>query len=157
MKKISFLKLSWITRVLGRKSLTSGNFKSFLQLLGIFSIYLIASYEKKPDIKEQIFGKFLGVSNLNSSIIFSIRCSGFSFNRTLFLFFIWYELLLLNSQILSGFFPKMVYLPLILPFSTDSKIKLFFSIKKLSIRFIISSSFLTFFEVNIIWFCLLLS
>jgi anthranilate synthase component 1 len=43
--------------------------------------------------------------------------------------------------------PNIVYLPLILPFSTDSKIKLFFSIKKLSIRFITSSSFLTFLEV----------
>ena len=43
--------------------------------------------------------------------------------------------------------PKIVYLPFILPFSTDSKIKLFFSIKKLSIKFITSSSFLTFLEV----------
>ena len=40
-------------------------------------MYLTASYEKKPEIKEQIFGKFLGVSNLNSSIIFSINFSGF--------------------------------------------------------------------------------
>ena len=46
--------------------------------------------------------------------------------------------MLLNSQILSGFFPKIVYLPFILPFSTDSKIKLFFSSRKLSIRFKIS-------------------
>ena len=48
------------------------------------------------------------------------------------------ELLLLNSHILSGFLPNIVYLPLIFPFSTDSKIKLFFSSKKLSIKFKIS-------------------
>ena len=29
--------------------------------------------EKKPDINEHIFGSFFGVSNLNSSIIFSIN------------------------------------------------------------------------------------
>ena len=87
MKNISFLKLSWITSVLGLKSLTSGKFKSFLQLSGIFSIYLIESYEKNPEIKEQIFGKFFGVSNLKSSIIFSIKVSGLSFNL-IFLFFL---------------------------------------------------------------------
>ena len=45
------------------------------------------------------------------------------------------------------FLPNIVYLPLILPFSTDSKIKLFFSIKKLSIKLIISSSVFTFFDL----------
>ena len=124
--------------VLGLSNLTSGKFKSFLHLSGIRSMYLIESYEKYPDINEHIGGRFLGVSNLNSSIIFSINCFGFAFNKIFFPFLIWYELLLLNSHILSGFFPKIVYLPLILPFSTDSKIKLFFSIKKLSMRFITS-------------------
>ena len=128
-------------------NLPAGRFRSFLQLFGIFSTYLIESYEKYPDIKEHIFGSFFGVSNLNSSIIFSINWSGLSFNLNFFLPLIKYEFLLLNSQILSGFLPKIVYLPLILPFSTDSKIKLFFSIKKLSIRFMTSSSFFTFLDV----------
>ena len=43
--------------------------------------------------------------------------------------------------------PNIVYLPLILPFSTDSKMKLFFSVKKLSIKLIISLSVFTFFDV----------
>ena len=74
-------------------------------------MYLIESYEKYPDIKEQIFGNFFGVSNLNSSIIFSINFSGLSFNLIFFLFLIKYEFLLLNSQILSGFLPKLyIYL-----------------------------------------------
>ena len=57
------------------------------------------------------------------------------------------DLLLLNSHILSGFLPKIVYLPLV-PFSTDSNTKLFFSIKKLFIRFNTSSSLLIFCEKN---------
>ena len=75
-----------MTSVLGRKSLTSGKLRSFLHLLGIFSIYLMESYEKYPEIKEQIFGNSLGVSNLNSSIIFSINSSGLSFNLIFFCF-----------------------------------------------------------------------
>ena len=39
---------------------------------GIFSIYLIISYEKYPDNIELIGGKDFGILNLNSSIIFSI-------------------------------------------------------------------------------------
>jgi hypothetical protein len=46
------------------------------------------SYEKYPEIKEQILGNSLGVSNLNSSIIFSINFSGLSFNLIFFLFLI---------------------------------------------------------------------
>ena len=42
---------------------------------------------------------------------------------------------LLNSHILSGLKPTNVYRPLIFPFSTDSKIKLFFLFKKLSMTF----------------------
>ena len=75
-----------MTSVLGLSNLTSGKLRSFLQLLGIFSIYRIESYEKYPEIKEQIFGNFLGVSNLNSSIIFSINPSGLSFNLIFFYF-----------------------------------------------------------------------
>ena len=41
-------------------------------------MYLIASYEKYPEIKEQIFGNLLGVLNLKSSIIFSIKNLGLS-------------------------------------------------------------------------------
>ena len=77
-----------MTSVLGLNSLTSGKFKSFLQLLGMFSTYLIQSYEKYPEIKEQILGNFLGVLNLNSSIIFSINILGFSFSLIFFLFLI---------------------------------------------------------------------
>ena len=62
-----------MTSVFGLNNLTSGKFRSFLHLLGMFSTYLIESYEKYPDIKEHIFGNFFGVSNLNSSIIFSIN------------------------------------------------------------------------------------
>ena len=74
-----------MTNVLGRRSLTSGKLRSFLQLFGIFSMYLIESYEKYPEINAQMLGKFFGVSNLKSSIIFSINLSGLSFNF-LFLF-----------------------------------------------------------------------
>jgi len=80
----------------------------------------------------------LGVLNLKSSIIFSINFSGLSLSFSFLFFFIKYELLFLNSQILSGFFPNIVYLPLITPFSTDSKTKLFFSFKKLLIKLLIS-------------------
>ena len=104
-------------------------------------MYLIESYEKYPEISEQILGKLFGVSNLKFSIIFSINWSGLSFNFIFLLCCIKYELLLLNSQILSGFLPNIVYLPLIFPFSTDSKIKLFFSSKKLLIKFKTSLSF----------------
>ena len=91
--------------------------------------------EKYPDINEQIGGRPTVVLNLKSSIIFSIVFLGSPLIFFLILFVIRYEFLLLNSQILSGFLPKIVYLPLILPFSTDSKIKLFFSSRKLSIKF----------------------
>jgi len=50
-------------------------------------MYLIESYEKYPDIKEQIFGNFFGVSNLNSSMIFSINFSGLSLNLIFFFIF----------------------------------------------------------------------
>jgi hypothetical protein len=93
----------------------------------------------------------MGVLNLNSSIIFSIIFLGFPFNFFFILSLIKYELLLLNSHILSGFFPKIVYLPLIFPFSTDSKIKLFFSFRKLSIKFNISLSSLIFFAKKRTW------
>ena len=59
-----------------------------------------------------------------------------------FPFLIRYTLFLFNSHILSGFFPKIVYLPLNFAFSTDSKTKLFLSIKKLSIKFSIMLLFL---------------
>ena len=51
-------------------------------------MYLIASYEKYPEIKEQIFGNLLGVLNLKSSIIFSIKYLGLSFNLIFLFFFI---------------------------------------------------------------------
>ena len=107
-------------------------------------MYLIESYEKYPEISEQILGKFLGVSNLKFSIIFSISSSGLSLRMIFSFLVIKYDFWLLNSHILSGFLPKIVYLPLILPFSTDSNMKLFFSSKKLSIKFITSSSEFTF-------------
>ena len=114
-------------------------------------MYLIISYEKYPDKIELIGGKFFGILKLNSSIIFSIFFFGIPFIFFLIFFFVYIkELLLLNSHILSGFLPNIVYLPLIIPFSTDSKIKLFLSIKKLSIRFKISSSPLQLFETYII-------
>ena len=79
----------------------------------------------------------MGNLNLNSSIIFSML----SFGEPLIIFFLLFDICihfpLLNSQMLDGFLPNIVYLPLIFPFSTDSKIKLFFSIKKLFIKFVI--------------------
>ena len=60
-------------------------------------------------------------------------------------------MLLLNSHILSGFLPKIVYLPLITPFSTDSNIKLFFSTKKLLIKLVIIVSFFTSIDEYIIY------
>ena len=59
-------------RVLGLSILESGIFRSSVQEFGIFSIYLIISYEKYPDNNELIGGKVFGILNLNSSIIFSI-------------------------------------------------------------------------------------
>ena len=76
MKKISFLMLSCIIRVVGLINLISGNFKSFLHEFLIFSIYLIISYEKYPDNKEQIGGNFFGVLNLKFSIKSSSIFSG---------------------------------------------------------------------------------
>ena len=68
-------------------------------------------------------------------------------NPTIDLFeLIEYALLLLNSHILSGSFPNIVYLPLIFPFSTDSKTKLFVSFKKLFINLSIINLFLNFSE-----------
>ena len=65
----------------------------------------------------------------------------------IFLLFLYIKhLLLLNSHILSGFLPKIVYLPLITPFSTDSKTKLFFSFKKLFIKLLTSFNPLVFDE-----------
>ena len=61
--------MSWITTILGRKSLTSGKLRSFLHLLGIFSTYLIESYEKYPEISEQIFGRLFGVSKELAKLI----------------------------------------------------------------------------------------
>ena len=65
-----FLKLSWIIIVFGRNNLISGIFKSSKHLLGIFSIYLIISYEKYPANKEHIEGRFLGDGKLKFSIVF---------------------------------------------------------------------------------------
>ena len=58
---------------------------SFLQVFGIFSIYLIISYEKKPDNKEQIGGNFFGVLNLKFSIKSSNIFSGLPLMFTLLL------------------------------------------------------------------------
>ena len=44
--------------------------------------------EKYPDIKDDMGGKLDGISNLNSSIIFSINSLGFLFSLNLFLFLI---------------------------------------------------------------------
>ena len=74
--------------VLGLSNLTSGKFKSFLHLSGIRSMYLIESYEKYPDINEHIGGRFLGVSNLNSSITFSNILFGLPLSFVFLLFFI---------------------------------------------------------------------
>ena len=70
------------------------------------------------------------------------------------LFSIIWIFLLLNSHILSGSEPIIVYRPLILLFSTDSNIKLFFFIKKLLIIFSIILLFLHLVLQNIIWFFL---
>ena len=64
----------------GLKILASGIFKSFFVLFGIFSMYLIVSYEKYPDKIELIGGKFFGISKLNSSIILSIFFFGLPFS-----------------------------------------------------------------------------
>ena len=94
---------------------------------------------------ELIGGRPFGILNLKFSIIFSIILLG----DPLIFFFVLSEFikkawLLLNSQILSGSLPKIVYLPRIFPFSTDSNTKLFFSLKKLLIRLIKNFSFLIF-------------
>ena len=94
-------------------------------------------------------GKLFEVLNLKSSINFFKKVYGFALIFFLIPLLILNTLLLFNSHILSGFFPKIVYLPLIFPFSTDSKTKLFFSFKKLSIRFSIMNSFLSFSEKKI--------
>ena len=91
--------------------LASGNFKSSLFLLGIFSRYLIMSYEKYPDIMELIEGNSLGILNLKLSITFSIFFFALPFKILTLLPKYILLTLLLNSQILSGFFPKIVYLP----------------------------------------------
>ena len=96
------------------------------------------SYEKYPDIMELIEGNSLGILNLKLSITFSIFFFAVPFKILTLLSKYILLTLLLNSQILSGFFPKIVYLPLINPFSTDSNTKAFFSVKKLFIKFIIS-------------------
>jgi len=44
------------------------NKKVKISNFGTFSIYLIISYEKKPDNKEHMGGNCFGVLNLNSSI-----------------------------------------------------------------------------------------
>ena len=84
--------------------------------------------EKYPEIIELIGGSPFGTGNLKFSIIFSIIFSGFPFIFFFFFELIEYALLLLNSHILSGSFPNIVYLPLIFPFSTDSNTKLFLSL-----------------------------
>ena len=71
------------------------------------------SYEKYPDNKELIGGSPFGILNLNCSIIFSIISFGFPLILIFFFFLYMKELLLLNSHILSGFLPKIVYLPFI--------------------------------------------
>ena len=110
------------------------------------------SYEKYPEIIELIGGIFLGILNLKLLRIFSIIFLGGPFILTFFfkesILNAW---LLLNSQILSGSFPNIVYLPLILPFSTDSKTKLFFSFKKLLIKLIKNFSLLIFMAEYITW------
>jgi hypothetical protein len=56
--------------VLGLINLISGIFKSSKHLSGIFSIYLIMSYEKYPTKREQRGGRFLGNGKLKLSISF---------------------------------------------------------------------------------------
>ena len=129
---------------------------SLLPLGGYVSMITNKLIEVEPEIKETLTDEqlkntfdskpkwqrasimFAGplANFLLSIFIFSIIFLGepLIFFLLLFLLIV-YELLLLNSQILSGSFPNIVYLPLIVPFSTDSKIKLFFSFKKLLIRF----------------------
>ena len=50
--------------VLGRNILTSGIFRSSAHLSGIFSIYLMISYEKYPTKRDEIGGTPLGKGKL---------------------------------------------------------------------------------------------
>ena len=74
-------------------------------------MYLITSYEKYPDNNELIGGRFFGILNLKFSIKFSIFFFGLPLILIFLLFLYIKHLLLLNSHNLSGFLPKIVYLP----------------------------------------------
>ena len=75
---------SFLINLTGLINLTSGRLRSFLHLLGMLSIYLIISYEKKPEIIELIGGRVFEILNLKLSIIFSIIFFG---DPLIFLFF----------------------------------------------------------------------
>ena len=85
------------------------------------------SYEKYPTNIEAIDGSWIGILILNFLISWFKNLKGLVFISVFFPPEIIVTVFLLISQILSGFSPIIVYLPLETPFSTDSKIKLFFS------------------------------